>query len=220
VTPVDAATVAAAVDAAAGFSDTSADGLAALAQVFLAAHAAVPAGLSCEIGTRAGGSARLFAALLAAAYPAGPPLLVTVDPYGAKPYACGGAYGDEYGLAAKHVLAPYAFHTHFRLRGVDYLRAVAGAGLPYWQRGVAATFAGPYTFIYLDGDHNFETIRAEVTLAWPLVAPGGVIVIDNVTADPATVPWLTAHSPVTGLPPDGRRGDVATLWRPAAAAAG
>lgn len=187
---------------AAEHSDSEPAELEFMAQAFLRAHAGDPqsgrpGGLSLEIGTRAGGTAYLFTRLLTELYGEGQePFLVSVDPYGNKPYPDGHGiwadndYGDGHYLAMRSLLGGTAHHVHFRLTSQTYLTCLLGA--PLWQRGEVVPM-DRFQFALLDGEHNAETIVSEVATLQGHMAPGGLILVDNIDLDPRTVPTLAPH---------------------------
>lgn len=161
--------------------------LAVYAAAFREAHAAARWGLSVEVGTRRGGSAMLFLMLLDQIYNGyEKPHLVTVDPYGCKPYVSGipgleniPIYGDPEYLAMKSLLAKFPAHMHFKLCSLDFFQRMHGC--PYWSPGVkpftTPTQPGEFalgeerrmsnlTFCLLDGDHSEKTISAELNHLW------------------------------------------------------
>ena len=189
-------------------------------------------GLSIEVGTRRGGSALRFLELLNELY-AGfvPPLLVTVDPYGYKPYDSGipgrekmPIYGDPDYLAMKALLAKYPNHSHFKLTSLDFFDRLYGAS--FWFPGAEAftskdqpgEFAlgqekhlGNVAFCLLEGEHSSEAIREELFCLWepnddpelaPWMHPAGIVCIDNTDCDPETVPFLREHY----------RADIGPTW--------
>ncbi|MFA6118164.1 MAG: class I SAM-dependent methyltransferase [Sphingomonas sp.] len=169
-----------------------------LAQSFVAAHEQAPNGVSVEVGTRRGGSALMQLLLLEDLYPeAIRPLLITIDPYGGKPYFVGGdreavrgLYGNDEYVAAKRLLYGYSNHLHFPVISLDWL-AFAKAGMRVWSRGgMIVPAATGITHVLLDGDHDARTIIEEVQGFLPMLKPGGRIVIDNTPDDPKTIPWL------------------------------
>lgn len=40
-----------------------------------------------------------------------------------------------------------------------------------------------FDFIYVDGNHNYENVRADLSNAWKFLKPGGVIVVDSCNAN-------------------------------------
>ena len=149
--------------------------------VFEMAHAAAPGGISLEVGTRAGGTALLFLKSLERMYEK-PPLLVTVDPYGEKPWSVGVIdplnykYGDEHYLTAKKLLAPYANHIHFNLLSEDFWRL---EGVPVWRAGTSTSLTD-LTFAFLDGDHSPYAVMVDAIHVVKNLRKGGLLLIDNV----------------------------------------
>lgn len=187
---------------AAEYSDSTPDDLDFVAAAFVRAHAGDPHSgrpgtLSLEIGTRAGGSAYLFTTLLTTLYgPGKEPLLVSVDPYGNKPYPDGRViaypndYGDAHYTAMRRLLADTPHHVHFRLTSEVFLTRLVG--VPLWHRGAAVPMTR-FQFALLDGQHDADTIVAEVATLAPAMAPGGLILVDNIDLDPRTRPSLAPH---------------------------
>lgn len=175
------------------YSDMSVEGLAFLEKSFTMAHAAVKGGLSVEIGSRRGGSAFMMLLQLQEMYsPDNMPMLFTIDPYGGKPYKGGDVvmpnlYGDSEYVAMKKLLAGFSNHAHWYMESEDFLALLPA--LRYWWRSVQRRVEG-LAFAFLDGDHDAATISFEVRALLPHMAPGAMIVIDNVDKDPATVPML------------------------------
>lgn len=124
-----------------------------------------------------------------------PPVLVTVDPYGGKPYSGGDyvvdwLYGDDIYLAHKQNLARFPNHVHFALEGHVFLSRCLGA--PIWRRGKRVPLT-EFSFAFLDGDHDAATVREELLHLMPHMARGGRIVVDNVDKDPRLVPALLGY---------------------------
>jgi len=186
-----------AVEAAAPHSDIPGlELLRAYADVFVDAHRRAPGGLSIEIGTRRGGSALLWLWLIDIMYQGAPrPVLFTVDPYGDKAYNGGDVvgghfYGDEHYLAAKALLAGYPNHAHFLMTSLTFLGRMRG--MSYWRRG-EHRHAGEkdVTFAFLDGEHDVSTVNDELGWLWDnWMREGSLVLIDNVSNDPATRPFL------------------------------
>jgi hypothetical protein len=201
--------VAEALELAQAYSDQDPACLARLAELFVAAHLAAPGGISIELGTRKGGSALLFLQLLLRMYPELQPMLVTVDPYGLKPYNGGdcviknGLYGDEEYLAAKSILRGYPNHAHFLTDSQSFLSRCLRLRL--YRNGLPGELADA-SFIFHDGDHSADGICGDLgTILLGLSLPTrqaawlqrkGTVVIDNVHADSATVPILRSYSGV------------------------
>ncbi len=130
-----------------------------------------------EVGTDYGGSALLF--LDALAQTKADTFLVTVDPWGFKPYPTGQPiYGDNRQEFALSLLAAWArsLHVrwhHFKMNSVDFLEHVQHLGC--WYNGKHMPYE--WGMVFLDGEHIWDTVRKEVeTLN---MAPGGHIIIDN-----------------------------------------
>ncbi len=214
-----------AVELAAAFSDRGTKGLRAWGAQFILAHQRRPNGLSIEVGTNIGGSALLFGQLLEKLYPVPPPLW-TVDPYGSKPYVGGHGdrpeqqppiYTEAYYQAMKRNLMGAAYHTHWLMPSLEFFDRMYG--LPYWRPGsrmlecIEVTTRDPLhlpigeehrardaTFILLDGEHSARSICFDVEGALRWLAPGGVIVIDNIDTDPETVARLESMRQLRDLP--------------------
>lgn len=192
------------VVAAVPHSDGGAARLAWYAEQFVAAHRGLPGGPVLEIGTRAGGSAYLWLRLLDALYGTEhePPMVVTVDPYGDRPYHDGVGighygYGGTIYCEQKLLLAPFPNHMHFRLPSRDWFRTIAAADpiLAYWQDGLSRPFRG-FSFVFLDGEHDATTIGAELAACFAtmdFLRPGARVCIDNADHDRRTRLMLEAE---------------------------
>lgn len=188
------------VEIAQAYSDQDPRCLARLAELFIEAHHAAPGGLSIELGTRKGGSAVLFLQLLLRLYPAEKqPMLFTVDPYGLKPYDGGdcvvatGLYGDEEYLAAKSVLRGYPNHAHFLMESSLFLTRMWG--LRFYRDGKLHLLKDA-SFIFHDADHSPRAILEDVDAvgfgaSW--IDSKGLLVVDNVHANPKTADVLQHH---------------------------
>lgn len=174
--------------------------LRAYGAAFKEAHQAAPGGLSLEIGTRRGGSALLFLKMLEGLYPDASvrPLLLSVDPYGGKPYVGGvpgdlelGFYDTDEYVAMKQLLWSYSNHAHFLMRSVDFLERMRGTA--YWQDGEEHVMEA-LAFALLDGEHSAETIQAELHFLWRKrwMHPKGIVCVDNTNCDPETRPMIEA----------------------------
>lgn len=156
-------------------------------------------GPTLEIGTWKGGTALGLLQVLDRVYPQHAPLLVTVDPYGGKPYD-GGAepgqrgrlalFGDPEYCIAKALLAGYGNHVHFALTSAEFFGRLSGTII--WRRG-RRTRLEDYAFVLVDGDHDAGSIVSELTALEGLMHQAGVVVVDNVDADAMTIPMLRAR---------------------------
>lgn len=149
--------------------------------VFREAHRNSPGGVSLEIGTRAGGTALMFLRALEEMYD-DPPHLLTVDPYGEKPYPKGTIdgtdyrYGGEFYVRSKSILAQFSNHAHFLMRSEDFW---ALTHIPLWRGGMTQQM-GDLSFVFLDGDHAPPAVIADAAMAMRFLRPGGVVLIDNI----------------------------------------
>jgi len=167
------------------------------AALFVDAHQAAPGGLSIEIGTWRGGTALVFLRLLERLYPVETrPMLFTVDPYGDRPYNGGDGsarpalYGNQDYLVMKRLLARFANHAHFYMESAQFL----GAPPRYWWQGWQQHCDGA-SFVLVDGEHDAESIARDVDVLRWRMAPGGIMVIDNVDNDPVTLIELNQIAP-------------------------
>ena len=182
-------------------SDTKTAFLLELARDVLATPRSADPPPFLEIGTRAGGSALLILRMLDLAYPppARRPLLVTVDPYGSRPYE--GApfqYDDRHYRAMKRELAGYANHIHYMMDSELFLRGLDSMYL--WLDGVKRPF-DRFSMVYLDGSHDPAVVWREIQGLLPRVVPGGFLIVDDTNwFEGATRKHLEAaapHLPVT-----------------------
>ena len=84
-------------------------------------------------------------------------------------------------------------HTKDQAYGLYRSNAVAAENFKRFRPGVKATFysvdtrsglpdkvlAKQFDLINVDGDHSFEGAHGDLTRVWPLLAPGGVIIVDD-----------------------------------------
>ena len=159
-----------------------------------------------EIGTWKGASALVWLELLKALGRSTP--VVTVDPYGAKPYRGGNndseaLYTGATFASMKKLLAGYDNHYHFPVTSADFLRMATSYPAPLvWTEGRQVPL-DTFAFALLDGEHAADTIAFELDCLLgkrnfdriPLIAPGGVIVIDNIDADGDTLAMLQERAP-------------------------
>ena len=132
-----------------------------------------------EIGTRAGGSALLILRVLDDVYRAGTrrPLLVTVDPYGSRPYE--GApfeYDERHYRAMKRALARYGNHVHYMMDSAVFIDLLPRLSL--WVNGAKRPLER-FTLVYLDGSHDPDIVWREIDTLLPMVVPGGYLIVDD-----------------------------------------
>lgn len=190
--------IATAVCTAAPHSDQLHDGLVHCAQIFIKAHQRVPFGTSIEVGTRNGGSAFLFLQLIEILYKNWhPPMLLTCDPYGGKPYVASDTekhfqpYWNENYQASKKLLAPFSNHAHFLMSSHEFLSKIWDT--TFWYCGQPHKFAG-LSFVFLDGEHEANSVVTDLDLIWDhWMDPKnpGLVLVDNADKDPKLLPLLT-----------------------------
>jgi len=133
-----------------------------------------------EIGTRSGGSALLMLRVLNDVYPRGTrhPVLLTVDPYGTRPYeGSPSLYDERHYRAMKRNLAPYANHIHYMMDSTLFLQTL-GAGLYLWIDGTKRP-VDQFTLVYLDGSHDPAIVWSEIEQLSQRVVPGGFLIVDD-----------------------------------------
>ena len=167
-------------------------GMEFLLKHFHLAHLAAPGGLSIEIGSYAGDTAKAMLTHLSSLYPVDPPMVFTVDPYGRKRYNGGDCvgeltYGHDLFLHLKKNLVGFTNHAHFLLSSFDFISGVLGA--KHWNNGQERVIAD-LTYVLLDGEHDQFTVCTELKALEPYLAHGGRVVIDNVDKDPLLIPEL------------------------------
>ncbi len=132
-----------------------------------------------EIGTRSGGSALLMLRVLDDVYrgTGHPPFVLTVDPYGGRPYE--GApfvYDERHYRAMKRALAGYPNHVHYMMDSELFLRELDHLYL--WADG-AKRRLDRFTLVYLDGSHDPGIVWGEIEALLPRVVPGGSLIVDD-----------------------------------------
>lgn len=153
-----------------------------------------------EIGTRSGGSALLMLRVLASIYGrrCRPPLVITVDPYGSRPYEGEPHVYDErhYG-AMKRALARYSNHIHYMMDSELFLRELDNLYL--WSGGSKHAL-GRFSMVYLDGSHDPTIVWSEIERLLPRVIPGGFLIVDDTDwFDGAVRRRLDAAAPSLGV---------------------
>ncbi len=118
---------------------------------------------------------------------------------------------DDFSLAPCEACANRVAHRNCPHRRID-------AALGRWPRGrlvradshdartaarVATWSGGGCDFLHIDGDHSADGVRRDVELYWPLVRPGGVMVLHDVAGEafPGVVDlWRELAQPVAHEP--------------------
>ena len=128
-----------------------------------------------EVGTRGGGSAWLTLELMKYMNPDS--VLITVDPYGDKPYDNKPwKYGGMFYTRMKKLLAPYPNHIHYQMTSEEFITIMDKIG--YWHKGKRKTFS-EFSFVFLDGSHLPDNVKLEFDGFFPRLINEGYIVIDN-----------------------------------------
>ncbi len=128
-----------------------------------------------EIGTRRGGSALALLKIIEKMYPG--TVLVTVDPYGNKPYdGKPWKYGSDFYTEMKDLLSGYENHIHYHMTSEDFIKIMDT--VHYWFQGKEHDFS-KFSFIFLDGSHLPETVTFEYKNLFPRLIKNGFMVIDN-----------------------------------------
>lgn len=120
----------------------------------------LPAGVHmAEIGCYAGESTKMFLE------DGRVESLVAIDPYIAVP-------GDEYmarhpmseveGCFIRDVMVPYPWVRWMKLTSIDAARVLEREGVLL-------------DFVYIDGDHRYESVKMDIDLYRKLIKPGGII---------------------------------------------
>lgn len=71
--------------------------------------------------------------------------------------------------SALETMAPYAAETW------KFLRMSSGAAAKFMEHGISANNQPLLDFVFLDADHNYDGVTADLQAWWPLVKPGGII---------------------------------------------
>lgn len=131
-----------------------------------------------EIGTRSGGSALLMLRVLDAIYGGErPPMLITVDPYGSRPYEGEPYVYDErhYGKMKRN-LAKFTNHIHYMMDSELFLRELDNMYL--WSDGTRQGFNN-FSLAYLDGSHDPGIVWQEIEALLPRIVAGGFLIVDD-----------------------------------------
>lgn len=148
----------------------------------LAAVMEIAEGNILEIGTFHGGSAYLFMGLNSHKTNN---YLVTVDPYGSKPYESFMEYTEEfndavqreamYALAARARELKINWH-HYKNTSLDFLKHIQPLGC--WYSGEEIRYS--WDTVFLDGEHTWKIVLEEIKLLLPYMSSKGKIIIDNI----------------------------------------
>lgn len=160
-------------------SDTKTQFLLELARAVVAAPRSADPPPFLEIGTRSGGSALLILRLLDLVYPppARRPLVLTVDPYGSRPYeGAASEYNDRHYRAMKQALAGYSNHVHYMMDSELFLRQLDQL---YLWRGGSRLPLDHFSLVYLDGSHDPGVVWTEIERLLPRVIPRGFLIVDD-----------------------------------------
>lgn len=147
-------------------------------------------GLSCEVGTRRGGSSEL---IMRATVEDRPQILdphVCVDPYGSIPYPdrdthvmSGTDYTRQMRLEAQQDLSLLGTELSYEvlflpMEDTEYFARFSD-GVPVYDAGLKR-LCNRYRLVFLDGPHTATHVRAEVEFFAPRMSIGGAIVVDNI----------------------------------------
>lgn len=138
----------------------------------------------CEIGTREGGSALLALEAIKASGIKHP--MITVDPYGFKPFHNSDStqeklYGEPMYHKAMKLLSSFClvhdlYHAHFKLTSFDFMDIFDKVEIWHNEEVLKPVFG----FVYLDGEHNEITVQKELEWFLARMPVGGLIVIDDI----------------------------------------
>lgn len=167
------------LDRAAKFSDMGTDKLKVLTDALTKAPTD---GIALEVGTRKGGSA-----LLMCESKKGIDTVICVDPYGSKPYPDVSMndqldFNDQ--MYMDSMLMLYAAASMNKKTFIPYKmtsQMFMQSSPSVWIGGRLVNLAKDqvYSYVLLDGEHNWTSVTNEINFFSPLVKPGGVIVVDN-----------------------------------------
>lgn len=122
-----------------------------------------------------------------------------------------------------------AYQWAARTSDLLYLIDLEHKGYPYSWPGCRAVFIdygpsqspacvdrarewAPYDFIFVDGDHHYDKVRADVENFWPLLRDGGIMALHDINVGRSDVPpnihRLTGEAVADDMPDAGPR----RLW--------
>jgi predicted O-methyltransferase YrrM len=124
--------------------------------------------VACALGARAGQGARVYA----------------VDPFVPFVGVCGGEFGpaDKTELLRNLLLADVAEQVWL---------------LHTTSQHAASGWAEPIALLWIDGDHTYDAVKADVTAWLPHVTPGGTIALHD-SRDPALGPFRMVDELLAG----------------------
>lgn len=136
-----------------------------------------------EVGTRSGGSALT---ILDAIRESSKKLwLITIDPYGNKPYFTDnypamGIYTDNYYRESMKLLSDYCAKyelnwAHYKMKSQDWIKY--WPSIEFWAD--EKILEPKIYFLHLDGDHKTNLVKDDLNSFWPYIIEGGVVCIDD-----------------------------------------
>jgi hypothetical protein len=144
---------------------------------------APPQSFAVEVGTRAGGSALTI--LDAMLENSKNQWLITVDPYGNKPYLSVDSvvkdmYPDNFYRQAMQLLSNYCAETdmnwtHYKMKSLEWIKH--WPKIEFWADEMI--LEPKIFFLHLDGDHNTKVVKEEIHSFWPYLIDGATICIDD-----------------------------------------
>ena len=134
-----------------------------------------------EIGTRSGGSALMILKVIELFFE--DTLLLTVDPYGNKPFSdLDYTFGEDHFVAMKKLLANYVNHIHYYMTSEEFIKMACFSSADLWYKGERRFLGKQFSFILLDGSHDEHLILYEIQSLYATLIPGGWIAIDDVNS--------------------------------------
>lgn len=148
-----------------------------------------------EIGVRCGGTSAAMCALAQVLRPDSFQI-ISVDPYGGKPYndnkvVTKNMYPDiSFYVAAKKLLAEFENHQLFKMESYIFLRSVLPS-MRWW----ANEQAGPknrrfLSFVFIDGAHDNWAVAMDLGLVLEFLTPQAIVVLDNISYSPQAIEWI------------------------------
>lgn len=141
-----------------------------------------------EFGTRAGGSALLFLQAIKDSDINRP--LITVDPYGLKLFKIGKnttfdyKHDEGFQIEASFQISSFCKEHNlscwqYRLLDTDFMKVWDTAEI--WYKG--KLIENKFGFVYLDAEHDRDTVTMQLEWLKPRMIKNGLIVIDDVVDD-------------------------------------